>query len=42
MLAQTILGLRRKRQENDKPTIGVIAIEILVGLAGIVSAVYSY
>ncbi len=42
MLAQTILGLRRKRQQDDKPTIGVIAIEVLVGLGGIVAAVYSY
>jgi hypothetical protein len=42
MLAQTILGLRRKRQENDQPTVGVIAIEILVGLVGIVSSIYSY
>ena len=42
MLAQTILGLRRKRQENDKPTPGLIAIELITGIGGIATAVYSY
>jgi hypothetical protein len=41
MLANAILGIRRKKGLDDKPTANLVGVELLIAIVGIVSSFYS-
>jgi hypothetical protein len=41
MLAGAILGIRRRKSQDDKPTVGLAAMELLIATVGIILSAYS-